>query len=98
MRKDKMLVFLMLVFCSFFYLKDVMAAEPMVIQMTEEITAMVPQFMNGNPQMIEGFVFKSDLVYNGVKIGTFDGSSMMVSPPMDFTVPMNSFNLTGNTH
>jgi len=64
-------------------------------EMESRTDSMMPILIDNDPNLIAGFQYESDAIFNGAKIGTFSLEVLLTDPPLDLNVPISEATVEG---
>ena len=63
--------------------------------MESRTDSMMPILIDNDPNLIAGFQYESDAIFNGNKIGTFTLEVLLTDPPLDLNAPISEATVEG---
>ncbi len=97
MLKNIIIYVIGIVFLTFLFAQGAIA-QGMTVQLVQNFTSLTPIFLNGHEgelTMISGLAYQSDLLYEGIPIGTASGEITALEPPFNLTIPFNDITIDG---
>jgi hypothetical protein len=76
-------------------LPQALAQDVVEFEMEATTNSMMPILIGNDPNLIAGFQYESDAIFNGGKIGTFSLQVLLTDPPLDLAVPISEATMEG---
>ncbi|MBW2306518.1 MAG: hypothetical protein JRG73_06215 [Deltaproteobacteria bacterium] len=86
-----------IVFYIFLLVQGAIAQE-VTVELVQNFTSVTPTYLSGHEgevSMISGFSYQSDLLYEGIPIGTASGEILLSDPPFNPSVSFNDITIDG---